>query len=429
MPLEMLTERRVETAKPEAGKDRLEIRDTKIRGLELRIGQKEGSKSWSLLYTRQTDSRVRRVTIGSYPEIGLAEARKKALGLKVQVEGGADPANGVQEHKAAPTFQELSHDWVEIHGRPNKSPRVVADDISMLKRHVLPVIGAQKAHVVTKRDIIRLLDLVALKPDARLGKMKTSARKSQDVPVLDKDRKLSHRPNRVYELIRSIYRWGISRDILQVDPTFGMKPALKKERVRERALTAPEIKQFWDNLAATPLSNGIQLALKLALTTAQRIGEVSNIEKTELMLDGPTPIWSLPGSRSKNREGHRVPLSPLAIRLIAEASILSGDSPYLFPSPKSVAAIGASASTKGMQRSRPKLALADFRVHDLRRSAATGMAELGVNPHTISLVLNHISAHKGTITSAVYIKYSYDKEKRDALELWGRRLEEITLRK
>ncbi len=78
-----------------------------------------------------------------------------------------------------------------------------------------------------------------------------------------------------------------------------------------------------------------------------------------------------------------------------------------------------------MQRARPVLGLGDFRVHDLRRTAATGMAELGVNPYTISLVLNHISAQKGTITSAVYVKYSYDKEKREALDAWGRRMEEI----
>ena len=78
-----------------------------------------------------------------------------------------------------------------------------------------------------------------------------------------------------------------------------------------------------------------------------------------------------------------------------------------------------------LQRARTTLELADFRVHDLRRTAATGMAELGVNPHTISLVLNHISARNGTITSAVYVKYSYDKEKREALEIWGRRLQEI----
>lgn len=104
---------------------------------------------------------------------------------------------------------------------------------------------------------------------------------------------------------------------------------------------------------------------------------------------------------------------------------MSGDSAYLFPSPKDEAPIGAGAATKGMQRARPVFGLKDFRVHDLRRTAATGMAELGVNPHTICLVLNHISAQKGTITSAVYVKYSYDKEKREALETWAKRMQEI----
>ncbi len=111
MPLELLTDRRIETAKADDGQHRLELRDKKIRGLELRIG-KGGNKSWALLYTRRTDSRVRRVTIGSYPEVGLAEARRRALGLKVLVESGEDPAAGIQEEKAAPTFKELSDDWL-----------------------------------------------------------------------------------------------------------------------------------------------------------------------------------------------------------------------------------------------------------------------------------------------------------------------------
>ena len=425
MPLELLTDRRIETAKAEEGQHRLELRDKKIRGLELRVG-KGGSKTWALLYTRRTDSRVRRVTIGPYPEVGLAEARRRALGLKVQVESGEDPASGIQEEKEAPTFKELSDDWLERHAQVNKSEKAVADDRSMLRRHVIPVIGAKRAHDVTKKDILRLLDLVALKPDARLGKKKKAdAQATMDVPVLDEARKLSHRPNRVYELIRSVYRWALSRDIIQLDPTAGMRPSLKKERPRERALSPAEVKQFWDRLENTPLTKGLQLALKLALVTAQRIGEVSNIEKSELALDGPTPVWSLPGERSKNREGHRIPLVPLAVSLIAEAKALSGDSRYLFPSPKDDVPIGAGAATKGMQRARPKFGLPDFRVHDLRRTAATGMAEAGINPHTISLVLNHISAQKGTITSAVYVKYSYDKEKREALEVWGRRLAAI----
>lgn len=428
MPLELLTERRVETAKPAPGQERLELRDTKLRGLELRVGQKPGSKTWALIYTRQTDSRVRRVTIGPYPEIGLAEARRRALGLKVQVEAGEDPATGVQIEKTAPTFQQLADEWLTRHATANKSPRALRDNISMLNRHILPVIGARKAQDVTKSDVLRLLDLVALKPDARMNKKKmskTTARKAIDLPILDQKRTLSHRPNRVYELVRAIFRWGVSRDVLATDPTFGMKPPLKKEKPRERALTPDEVRCFWHKLPDSPFSPTLQVALKLALATAQRIGEVANIAKAELLLDQPLPMWELPGERSKNREGHRVPLSPLAISLIKDASALSGDSDYLFPSPRGTGPIGSGAATKGMQRARSTFCLADFRVHDLRRTAATGMAELGVSPHTISLVLNHISARTGTITTAVYVKYSYDREKREALDAWGNRLQEI----
>ena len=83
------------------------------------------------------------------------------------------------------------------------------------------------------------------------------------------------------------------------------------------------------------------------------------------------------------------------------------------------------SATRALERSRKAIGIAHFRVHDLRRTAATGMAELGISPHTIGLVLNHVTVRRGTVTSGVYIHYAYDKEKREALEAWGRRLEEI----
>ena len=87
--------------------------------------------------------------------------------------------------------------------------------------------------------------------------------------------------------------------------------------------------------------------------------------------------------------------------------------------------IDANAPTKALDRARPAIGLTDFRIHDLRRTAATRMAEMGIAPHTISLVLNHVSARKGTITGKVYVQYSYDREKREALDAWGARLEKI----
>ncbi len=103
----------------------------------------------------------------------------------------------------------------------------------------------------------------------------------------------------------------------------------------------------------------------------------------------------------------------------------SGDSPYVFPSPSGTGPITAHAATRALGRARGSLGLEHFRVHDLRRTVATGMASLGINPHTISLVLDHISVTKGTVTGAVYVKYSFDREKREALSAWTERLDLI----
>lgn len=113
------------------------------------------------------------------------------------------------------------------------------------------------------------------------------------------------------------------------------------------------------------------------------------------------------------------------MRIVDDARQLAAGGQFLFPDPTGEAPISAQVPTKAIARARAALGIQDFRLHDLRRTAATGLAELGTLPNTISLVLNHVSVHKGTITGRVYIQYSFDKEKRQALEAWGRRLEDI----
>lgn len=421
-----LTSRFVEALKVTTSRD--EFRDTLVTGLELRV-TKSGSKTWAIVYRRKSDGRRRRFTLGAYPAMALDEARTRAKVELAAVARGADPAGGVQERREALTFREVADDWRIRHGIPNKSPQSLKDDVSMLNRHVLPQIGDMKAGEITKRDLIRLLDKSAIAPDARRKLPKKAPRRT------------THRANRVFELVRSIFRWAVGRDLIRFDPTAGMSAPIRKEKPRERVLTYPEIVTFWQALDTAPekraeygkgdfpMTKPTALALKLALATGQRIGEVSGIAKTEYDLTGDAPLWTVPGNRSKNGEPNRVPLSPLAVQLIREAEALSGDAPWLFPSPKLSregkirGPIDPHAATKALERARAKIKIAEFRVHDLRRTAATRMAELGVSPHTIGLVLNHVSARSGTITSAVYVQYSYDKEKREALGAWGAALE------
>lgn len=434
MPIVQLTDAFCRNAKCDTGRRVTEVRDAEVSGLELRVWA-SGAKSWRLHYTRRSDGKRRAVSLGSYPAMALKEARTRAKRLQAEIEdteSRADPAAGTKQNRDAMTFRQLATEWVERHAAANRGARTRADDRSMLERHILPAIGDMKADRIAKRDILRLLDAVAAKPDARTGQ-----------------RRMAHRPNRVFELVRTIFRWGVGRDLIATDPTQGVPPPIAKERERERDLSPAEIKQLWAALSRAPTERrqavGVPrgqrvvtegeipftrvtaLAMMLSLVTAQRIGEVTGIAMAELDLTDAAPVWTIPASGSKNGQSSRVPLSPLAVQLIREAVALHEPGEiWLFPSPRDGGPINPHAPTKALDRARPAIGLDDFRIHDLRRTAATRMAELGIAPHTISLVLNHISARKGSITGKVYVQYSYDKEKREALEAWGARLEHIT---
>jgi integrase len=224
-----------------------------------------------------------------------------------------------------------------------------------------------------------------------------------------------------------------------INPTAGLQRPIKKEKPRERELSPEEIRCLWfalqraprsrerwkRNSSDFPMRRGTALTMMLALITAQRIGEVSGIALNELDVNPATPVWKIPGTRTKNGEPHRVPLSGLAMRLIEEARALAGDSTWLFPNPSKNGPVHPHAATRALERARSSIGLDDFRVHDLRRTAATKMEELGTPPHVISHVLNHISVSKSTITKKVYSRYTYEREKREALDAWSAKLERI----
>ena len=421
-----LTARFVETVKTD--QPRIEVRDADEEGLELRV-TKRGAKTWALRYRRKSDGTKRLLTLGRYPALSLEEARVRAQEERARVSRGVDPAAGVQERKHAPTFQEVVAEWQRDYAEANRTERVRKDDQSVLNLYILPSIGNMKIHSIGRREMNKLLSDAKSAVDGRKGHSKPG----------HKARRLTHRPNRVFELMRAVLRWAVEQEILSANPMLGMKRPIKKEVPRERALSSAEIQTLWSALdkvrtkqgswklldGALPMSRATTLTMKLSLATGQRIGEVSGMALSELDLNDTAPMWTIPSSRAKNREPHRVPLSPLASQLIREARDLAGSSPWLFPSPSGEGGIDPHAATKALGRARPAIGLNDFRVHDLRRTAATRMAEMGINPHTISLVLNHISVRRGTITGKVYNHYSYDREKREALDAWGARLERI----
>ena len=155
-------------------------------------------------------------------------------------------------------------------------------------------------------------------------------------------------------------------------------------------------------------------SLKLRLLTAQRGGEVQGMEWSEIELD--SGWWTIPASKTKNGLTHRVFLTEMALRIIEEARKLCGkkSSPFVFPGPRGGYIENVQ---KAIQKIREVTGI-DFTGHDLRRTAATQMTSMGIPRFTVQKILNH--AEPGV--TKIYDRYSYDAEKREALESWSKRL-------
>ncbi len=389
MPVQHLTERFIHTVKPRA--IRVDYFDAMVPGLALRVGAASAlteTKSWSLHY-RTRAGKQRRYTLGRYPLIGLARARADARRKLVEVYDGGDPAESRKQWRAADTFAQLGETYMERHAKAHK--KSWREDERLIRRELLPVLGGLKATEVKRRDVIALLDAIVSRP----------------APVL---------ANRVKALIHKIFAFALSRDVVEANPASGV-PRPASEKARERVLKEEEIKGLWNALEAE-LPDKTGLLFKLLLLTAQRRNEVAGMTWAELDLD--RGVWTLPGERTKNGRTHLIPLVGEGLRLLREWRETQPDNcEYVFPGGKEGQPLVD--IKKPLARIR-RVSGVDFRPHDLRRTAASRMSELGVARAVISKLLNHVEPG---VTATVYDRHSYDTEKRGALLKWDRRLHAI----
>jgi integrase len=376
-----LTVRFIDSIDPPSS-GRAEYWDEGTPGFGLRVAE-SGRRTWVVLYRHL--GKVRRLTLGTYPTLPLADAREQAKDALRAAAKGKDPAGEKKAARLGDTFGDLAEDYIELYAKPNK--RSWKEDRRALDRDLLPKFKNRKAADIKRREVIALLDRIKARGAAVLA-------------------------NRTLEIVRGIYNWGIDKERVEHNPCTGVKAS--EEASRDRVLSDDEIRKVWAALVSQPLI--ISGRFRLQLLTAQRPGEVRKLRWSDV--DDDTGWWTIPAEITKNRLSHRVWLTAPALAVLNEMQEQSGHAGWVFPSPS---ADGPVRSNTKPTAAICKTSGVSFTPHDLRRTAASHMASLGISRFTIGRVLNHIEKS----VTATYDRHSYDAEKRAALEAWAVRLEEI----
>ena len=402
MSQEHLTARRIASLSP--SEKREEYWDSGQKGLLLRVAPvhssdtaSKGNKTFYVRYS--TSSGYRRMKLGRHPDISLKEARAMAQEVRGKVAKGEDPQAERRAMRLAAgrekeaTFEQLTVDYL-AYAKVNK--KSWAEDERQLNRDVLPSLRNASVANITRQDIARVVGRIA-------------------------DRGVLVQANRTRTLLGTIFNFALSdprwEGIVQANPALATRKPLKTESPRERVLTEDELSRFWNVLDSLP---PLQAAsYKLRILTGQRSVEVRTMHWSDV--DGDW--WTIPAEATKNKRAHRVPLSPRAKAVLEGLRPLTGGSDWVFESPvKPGQPVSAAAQTKAHVRLKKTARLDDFRGHDLRRTVGTQLAKLGFSIDVIGKVLNHADVG---VTARVYIRHSYDAEKRSALERWADRLDEI----
>lgn len=408
MPTVRISKRSVDDCQP--GERVIFLWDDQVRGFGLRVTP-AGARSYVFQYRLGgRESPAKRYTIGAHGKWTPDLARDEAKRLARLVSQGIDP--GHQRSTARREAVELGFaGYVERFADGYLKDRWARPDEAkrMLVREAVPVIGGKPLPAITRADINAVLDRAADRPAV-----------------------VRH----LHATLRKMFRWAVSRGDLERSPMEGME-APKPLPARDRVLEDDELQSIW--LACDDVIASFGAIVRLLILTGQRREEVGGLHWGEL--DRAAALWTLPGTRAKNGVAHLVPLSTLAITILD--GVAGGDkwprSGLVFPTggkgsfsawSKSKAALDAAISKRAWQAAgsppdqQDDYAIKPWRLHDLRRTVATGLQRLGVRFEVTEAVLNHVSGAKGGV-AGVYQRHDWAPEKRAALVEWGIKIERL----
>jgi integrase len=335
------------------------------------------------------------------PDLARAQAKQR-LG---KIASGSDPFAEEAEARAAETFGGELERYLQ-HKQALMKPRAFEE----IRRHL--AVYAKPLHRMRLGEINRRAIAVLL------------AEVEQESGIVSR--------NRLRSSLSAFFTWIIQEGFIEANPVSGTRK-MDERGSRERVLTQPELVQLW---AALAQSNSVPLGqygdiVRLLILTGQRRNEIAALRWDEVDFD--RGVITLPPARTKNNRTHELPLAPLALAIL-QRQPRRKEQEFVFPNRNGGRFVnwdeGRKRLDKALSQSMPTKAISKtkaqpWRYHDLRRTCATGMAELGVLPHIVEAVLNHVGGHKAGV-AGIYNRARYIDEMRKALELWANKVDEIT---
>ena len=386
-----LTIKALENLKP-AGRRR-EVSDGGMPGLYFVI-QPSGKQSWAYRY--RFNGRPRKWTIGPCPAIDLKTARELAREALHKVAAGADPCTEKKAARATARIpvgldliETVTSRFVAQHAKRKLKPATAWEIERLLEKEVEAKWRGRRLSQIGRADIHDLLDGIV----------------GRGSPVT---------ANRTLAWLRRMCAWAIERGLIEVSPCAGIR-APAAETSRDRVLSDDELKAVWR--AADAQETPYNAFVKLLILTGARRSEVAGMMWREIDFDAR--LWTLPSSRAKNATEYQIPLSNSAVQIL-QALPRIADSDLVFT-------LSGRVPIRGFHNIKTRIddlmpGGPPWTLHDLRRTFASGCARLGIAVHVVEAALNHRSGSIRGI-AAVYNRYSYDTEKRAALEVWGHHVE------
>lgn len=373
---------------------------------------------------------TRRYTIGKHGPLTPDQARTRAKSLALLVAQGIDPREQEQDAKAAKeeakrklaektrlegelAFEKVAARWLDYYeNEKGRRPLTVAQARHVIYKHLVPALKGKPLPHINRADLQQVIDAI---------------------PTKHKASRLA-----VYAYASSLFRWAMERGEVGDNPVRRItKPAAPK--ARKRVLDDDELATVWT--ATESLRGPLAAFYRLLMLTGQRREEVAGLNWVEL--DRASATWIIPADRAKNGVAHIVPLSPAVLEELDKLALakqlanrINDVNPARWPKAGPVITLCGKKALKSFSKAKKELdaevakvrrddgPLPAWRVHDLRRTLATGLQRLGVRFEVTEAVLNHVSGAKAGV-AGIYQQHDWKEEKRTALEAWAQHVAAI----